>query len=89
MVVEFISRQEKASWGIPCNQSANGKLWVGKGYVCLLAGQFGPKNAAAIAGALARGRHERNGRFWVNLEKQDVTMAIGNSADNRYAKETF
>ena len=32
MAGAFISRQEKSSWGIPCNQRSDGELFVGKGY---------------------------------------------------------
>jgi hypothetical protein len=85
----FISRREKASWGIPCNQSADGRLWAGKGYEKSLRGQFGEEVASQISEALTRGRGERTGRFWVDLETRTITMMVGNSNDNEQEQISF
>ncbi len=85
----FISRAEKASWGIPCNQKADGTLWVGKGYEKSLDGQFGHTVANAVRHALSKERGERYGRFWTDLEERKVTMAVGDSADNKNKTVTF
>jgi hypothetical protein len=85
----FVSRQEKASWGIPCNQSSSGRLWIGKGYVLTLDGQFGVDIAKDVADALRKRRGDRNGRFWLNLASRQLTMAVGESAANQYAKDSF
>jgi hypothetical protein len=85
----FISRDEKASWGIPCNQKADGTLWVGKGFRKTLSGQFGATVASALLNALNKERGERYGRFWADLEECKVTMAVGESANNKYKTVKF
>ncbi|HEV2548664.1 MAG TPA: hypothetical protein VGU20_15090 [Stellaceae bacterium] len=85
----FISRQVKASWGLPCNQSADGSLWAGKGYEKGLEGQFGHSVAQAVRQALARVRGDRCGRFWIDLEERTVTMMVGDSVDNEVVTEPF
>ena len=85
----FITRSEKASWRIPCNQNADGELWVGKGYEKRLEGQLGEDLAKEVARALRRTRGGRNGRFWIDLETRTVTMAVGESAENTYDNARF
>jgi hypothetical protein len=85
----YIPRQEKASWGIPCNQSADGILWVGKGYQTTLESQFGSRVAADIRQAVGALRGDRCGRLWVNLATRRVTMAVGESAENEYDSSSF
>ena len=85
----FISRQEKAAWGIPCNQKADSSLWVGKGYEKSLDGQLGPRVAVDLLIAISAVRGDRCGRFWVDMEEHKVTMAVGNSADNTYDSASF
>jgi hypothetical protein len=45
--------------------------------------------ADAVRQALKKGRGDRNGRFWIDLEEREVTMAIGESADNKYKTASF
>jgi hypothetical protein len=85
----FISREVKASWGLPCNQNAEGELWAGKGYKKRLVGQFGKKAESDILTALTTGRGNRNGRFWVDFEERTVTMMVGEAADNKYKQVKF
>jgi len=85
----FKSRDEKAEWGLPCNQRADGSLWAGKGYRKALEGQFGTSVVRAIARAINSKRDDRCGRFWVDLEAKLVTMAVGESADNRYEQVRY
>jgi hypothetical protein len=85
----FVPRQEKAAWGIPCNQSADGTLWVGKGYQTTLESQFGSQIAADIRRAISALRGDRCGRLWVNLATRRVMMAIGESAENGYDRTSF
>jgi hypothetical protein len=89
MKTTFIERSQKAAWGIPCNQRANGSLWVGKGYECELGEQLGSDIEARVQEALEAGRGDRNGRFWVNLKKQLVTMQVGESYENKHHVESF
>ncbi len=89
MTTQFFSRTAKAQWGFACNQSANGRLWAGKGYECLLGDQFGEEIAEAIAQALETGRGNRNGRFWVNLATRTVTMQVGLSFENDVLQAEF
>lgn len=88
MAGDFISRQEKSSWGVPCNQRSDGALFVGKGYGTTFSSQF-EGLAPRVAKALSDTRGVRNGRFWFNKEKQTVTMAVGESAENRYRSARF
>jgi hypothetical protein len=89
MASVFIQRSEKATWGIPCNQRADGSLWVGKGYECGLGEQLGDGIEQAIREALEVGRGSRNGRLWVNLKKRTVTMQVGAGYKNRQHTEPF
>ena len=89
MAGAFITRSEKASWGIPCNQRADGDLFVGKGYKTSLADQIGAKEASAIKACLENHRGNRNGRFWVNLKAKTVTMMIGESSENTPQTEHY
>jgi len=68
--------------GIPCNQSNDSGLWVGKGCKRSLAGQLGQVIATAVQRVLTGGRGDRRGRFWVDLETKTVTMMVGDSNDN-------
>ncbi len=85
----FIPRAEKASWGIPCNQNADGELFVGKGFEKTLESQLGNQVAREVAHALQQARGDRNGRFWIDLETRAIRMAVGDSAANRYARGRF
>jgi hypothetical protein len=85
----FISRQEKASWGIPCNQNTEGYLWAGKGFEKRLSGQFSKKLESEILAAITAGRGNRYGRFWVDFETRIITMMIGEAADNKYKQVSF
>lgn len=85
----FIARSQKAAWGILCNQRADGSLWVGKGYECGLDEQLGSEIEEAVRVALAVGRSDRNGRFWLNLKKREVTMQVGASYENRQRTVSF
>ncbi|HEV8573477.1 MAG TPA: hypothetical protein VGR43_02095 [Dehalococcoidia bacterium] len=85
----FIPRREKAAWGIPCNQNADGDVFVGKGYEKSVASQFGVEIERAVKRALQRGRGDRNGRFWVDLETRQIKMAVRESADNEYGPVSF
>jgi hypothetical protein len=87
MATTFIERSVKAGWGIPCNQRADGSLWVGKGYECPLGEQLDDEIEEAVREALETGRGDRNGRFWVNLKKRIVTMQVGASYENRHHEE--
>lgn len=89
MSTMFVERSEKAGWGIPCNQRANGSLWVGKGYECELGEQLSSEVEEAVREALATGRGNRGGRFWVNLKKRIVTMQVGASHENAHHTESF
>jgi hypothetical protein len=84
-----ISRQEKASWAIPCNEDARGNLWVGKGFKKLLGEQFGWNDAIAILRALRQGRGNRGGRFWIDRDARRVTMMVGKSKDNEYRQIAY
>jgi hypothetical protein len=87
--VEYISRAEKASYGLPCNEKSDGTLWAGKGYEKSLHGQLGEKIADAVRQALLAKRGERRGRFWVDVEERKVTMMIGESVENKNVTVTF
>lgn len=89
MAGAFISRHEKSTWGIPCNQNSQGKLFVGKGYGTRFDTQFAKDLTDRVTRCLATNRNGRNGRFWVNLEKKTVTMAVGESSENRYQTESY
>lgn len=89
MAGTFISRQEKSTWGIPCNQNAEGKLFVGKGYGTSFDSQFPDALVARVVRCLSNNRNGRNGRFWINLKKETVTMTVGESADNRYQTKPY
>lgn len=89
MAVTFIEQSEKAGWGIPCNQRADGSLWVGKGFECGLGDQLGSETEETIREALEVGRGNRTGRFWVNLKKRIVTMQVGASHENIHHAESF
>ncbi len=89
MAGAFISRHEKSTWGIPCNQNAEGKLFVGKGYGTPFDTQFADELTARILRCLTANRNGRNGRLWVNLEKKTVTMAVGESSENKYLTKPY
>lgn len=88
MAGAFISRQVKASWGIPCNQNANGELFVGKGFVVSLASQL-PEIASRVERCLAVNRDGRNGRFWLDKAKEEITMMVGEASENTYLTRPF
>jgi hypothetical protein len=88
MAGAFISRQEKSSWGIPCNQRSDGELFVGKGYGTTFVSQL-PDLATPVGSCLTKIRSNRNGRFWVNKAKGTVTMAVGESSENKYQTAQF
>jgi hypothetical protein len=85
----FIPRQEKAKWGIPCNERADGELFVGKGYQETLTRQLGSSLAADVRRAILKARGDRRGRFWLNIASRQVTMAVGESAANETKTVTF
>jgi hypothetical protein len=85
----FISRNEKAEWGFPCNQSADGELWAGKGYAIKLEEMFDAKVAEAVAKALKEHRDNRMGRFWIHPGKRTVTMMVLESHLNKYKKAQY
>jgi hypothetical protein len=85
----FIQRAEKASWGIPCNQNAQGEIFVGKGMTCPFGTQFSPEITARVLRCLANNRGDRNGRFWMNIETSTITMQIGDSASNETLPARF
>jgi hypothetical protein len=85
----FIARKVKASWGFPCNQNTDGYLWAGKGYEKRLSGQLGKKADTEIFAAISAARGTRYGRFWVDMETRTITMAVGESADNKYEQVSF
>jgi hypothetical protein len=89
MATSFIPRQVKASWGIPANQNAEGELFVGKGWATPFATQFPPNVTTRVVGCLAQNRGARNGRFWVNLATETVTMQVGDGADNETLQAEF
>jgi hypothetical protein len=89
MAGAFISRHEKSTWGIPCNQNAQGKLFVGKGYGTPFDTQFATDITSGVKTCLSTHRNGRNGRFWVNLQKKTVTMAVGESSENKYVIKTY
>lgn len=84
----FISRHEKSSWGIPCNQKSDGQIFVGKGYATSFVSQL-PEIAPRIVQCLTANRGDRNGRFWVNKAKGTVTMMVGESSENTYLTAEF
>ena len=88
MAGSFVSRQVKSSWGVPCNQRADGELFVGKGYGTSFGSQFG-KLTTDVAKCLQANRGDRNGRFWVHVSQKTVTMAVGESANNEYLQGGF
>jgi hypothetical protein len=88
MAGTFVSRHEKSTWGVPCNQRADGELFVGKGYGTSFDSQF-VGLTARIRKCLRDNRADRNGRFWVNVEKKTIRMAVGESADNEYKTASF
>jgi hypothetical protein len=83
--MKFVPRNEKAKWGLACNQSADGRLWAGKGYERPLGGQF-PDEAEAVRQALEQTRGNRNGRFFVDFENRKVTMYVD---ENRTEQADF
>jgi hypothetical protein len=85
----FFPRSEKASWGIPCNQNAQGEIFVGKGMTCPFATQFSPEMTARVLRCLARNRGDRNGHFWVNFATLTIMMQVGDSASNRTEAARF
>lgn len=87
--MNFVPRSEKAKMGLACNQSADGRLWAGKGYELPLDGQFGELLAARLARAIRKTRGDRCGRFWVNLGASTITMAVGASSENEYETVAF
>jgi len=89
MPTKFFSRSHKAQWGFACNQSADGRLWAGKGYECPLASQVGDDTAEAIEQALEQTRGNRCGHFWVDLAKRIVRMQIGASYENEVDEASF
>ena len=89
MTTRYYTRNVKAEWGIYCNQSADGRLWVGKGYRRSLAGQLGEAVAAAVRDALEDGRGDRCGHFWLDLETRTLTMMVGVSYENEVEQVTF
>jgi hypothetical protein len=89
MAGAFISRHEKSTWGIPCNQNSEGKLFVGKGYGTPFETQFAEELAGRVKRCLATNRNGRNGRFWLNIEKKTVTMAVGESSENKYLSKSY
>ena len=89
MSVAFIPRAEKASWGFACNQRSDGSLWAGKGFECPLEDQLDEEMVEGLRKAIKKTRGARNGRFWINLNSRTVTMAVGESADNKYASAVF
>jgi hypothetical protein len=89
MTAKFFSRRTKAQWGFACNQSADGRLWAGKGYECSLADQLGSDVAEAIAQALEETRGNRNGRFWINHAERVVTLQVGAPHANDVAEASF
>jgi len=42
-----------------------------------------------VAKCLADNHGDRNGRFWVDKEKKTVTMAFGESSENKYLTRPF
>ena len=88
MAGSFVSRQVKSSWGVPCNQRSDGELFVGKGYGTSFGSQF-RKETTDVAKCLQANRGDRNGRFWVDVAQKTVTMAVGESADNKYLTGGF
>jgi hypothetical protein len=88
MAGAFISRHEKSTWGVPCNQRSDGQLFVGKGYGTSFASQF-DEITTRVAKCLADNRGDRNGRFWVDKAKKTVTMAFGESSENKYLTRPF
>ncbi|MEK6285785.1 MAG: hypothetical protein AABO57_08595 [Acidobacteriota bacterium] len=89
MSTDFISRQEKSSWGIPANQNADGELFVGKGWGTSFASQFPTDITTRVTRCLATNRGDRNGRFWINLKTETITMMIGDGADNETLAAKF
>lgn len=85
----FFPRDVKNSWGIPCNQNAQGELFVGKGMECRFESQFPPDLAERVQRCLASNRGDRNGRFWMNLETAVITMQVGDSSENETLPATF
>lgn len=88
MAGAFISRQEKSSWGVPCNQRSDGALFVGKGYGTSFESQF-DGISARVTKCLRENRGDRNGRFWIDVKKKTVTMAVGESSENSYQTSAF
>ncbi len=89
MATQFYSRSAKAAWGFACNQSADGRLWAGKGYERPLASELGTDTAEAIQLALEKRRGDRSGRFWVNLAERIVTMQVGPSYENEVRQAQY
>ncbi|HWX56416.1 MAG TPA: hypothetical protein VN176_17660 [Verrucomicrobiae bacterium] len=89
MGASFIPRQVKSSWGIPSNQNAEGELYVGKGWGTPFGTQFPSEITTRVTRCLNQNRGDRNGRFWVNLKKETVTMMVGDSAANQTLEAKF
>ena len=89
MATTFFPRQVKSSWGIPANQNSEGKLFVGKGWGTAFSTQFSQETTSRVTKCLTKNRGDRNGRFWVNLKEETVTMMVGDSADNQILEAKF
>ena len=89
MAATYFSRQVKSSWGVPANQNASGELFVGKGWGTPFASQFPQEITNRVLRCLTKNRGDRNGRFWVNLKTETVTMMIGDAADNEIQDAKF
>ena len=89
MATTFYPRSTKAQWGFACNQSADGRLWAGKGYECPLEDQLGFETAEALQESLEQTRGDLTGHFWVNLAKRTVTMQVRESFENNVVTKSF
>lgn len=89
MSTDYISRQEKSTWGIYCNQNVYGELFVGKGWGTTFSSQFSADITTRVKHCLTKHRGDRNGHFWVNLAKGTVTMMIGDGRENETLEAKF
>jgi hypothetical protein len=81
----FTAREERAEWGLPCNQSAGGGLWTGKGYVLPFEEMFGGDTIARVVkSVLTEHRANRMGRFWFHPRRRTVTMMVGEAHLYKY-----
>lgn len=62
---------------------------MGKGWGAPFASQFPPAITRRVERCLAENRGDRNGRFFINLDTETITMYVGDGADNEILQAEF